>query len=171
MWSRAYVSRRDSVFIALELLKHESCAPKLSKELWLDKKLLFPQTILLKSTRNSHAEYQLPYYIVKETIIFQHSQETIRDVGELVISQSTFYSIRNNYLNKTIDEEYRSYIYKRNSCIHKKLYLTYRVELAQNYLCFSCICFLIYSFERLVQDRKPCDFLLQPAKMAKRNIL
>lgn len=87
MWSRAYLSRRDSVFIALKLFKHESCAPKLSKELRFDKKLLFPQTILLKPTRNSHAEYQLPYDIVKETIIFQHSQETIREVGELVIRQ------------------------------------------------------------------------------------
>lgn len=105
-----YVSWRDSVFIALELLKNESCAPKLSKELRLDKKLLFPQTILLKPTRNSHTEYQLPYDIVKETIIVQHGQETIREVGELVISQFTFYYIRNNYLNKTIDKEYRSYM-------------------------------------------------------------
>lgn len=110
MWSRAYVSRRDSVFIALELLKHESCAPKLSKELRLDKKLLFPQTILLKATRNSHAEYQLPYDLVKETIIIQRSQENIREVGELVISQFTFYSICNNYLNKTMDKKYRGYI-------------------------------------------------------------
>lgn len=85
-----------------------------------------------------------------------------------MISQFTFYSIRNNYRNKTIDNEYR---YKQNSCIHPKLYLTYRVELAQNYLSFSCICLLIYSFERLVQDRKPSDYLLQPAKMTKRNIL
>lgn len=75
-----------------------------------DKKLLFPQTILLKPTRNSHAEYQPPYDTVKETIIFQHSQETITEVGELVISQFTFYSIRNNYPNEAIDKEYRSYI-------------------------------------------------------------
>lgn len=96
---------------------------KLSKELRFVKK----QTILLKPTRNSHAEYQLPYDTVKENIIFQHSQETIREVGELVISQFTFYSRRNNYPNKTIVIRNIEVIYKQNSCIlvHPKLYLTY----------------------------------------------